>query len=274
MLTEMRKIVVTPEVAEILLGFRPSIENDIYQQRRVRTQHVDFLAREMRAGRWADLGEPLMFDINKKLVDGQHRLLAVIKSGVTIEFYVKDGIKIEDYVKINVGKARSTSDVLTGKGFNNPQILSGAVTILWRYELNAMKSSSTPSPAEVIEFVSVNNGVFDSIRIIRTLSEKNAFMSRVKAAAMHYAFSCIEPQLANTFFTLLFTGENLSTGSPILLLRNRLIENSRSKKTKMRGVEVLALIVIAWNCFLRGQKLSCLKWNSESDFPQILLNKH
>ncbi len=72
---------VTPELAASWLD---GTEVD----RPVQERHVEQLATEMTAGRWQLTHRGIAFDINKKLIDGRHRLLAVIRSGKTVPMLV------------------------------------------------------------------------------------------------------------------------------------------------------------------------------------------
>lgn len=54
--------------------------------------HVERLADDMKAGLWQNNGEAIVFDEDGFLKNGQHRLAAIIKSGVTIEVAVIRGV--------------------------------------------------------------------------------------------------------------------------------------------------------------------------------------
>ena len=47
---------------------------------------------QMRKGLWVLNGETVCFDANGALMDGHHRLLAIIESGITIEVLVVRGV--------------------------------------------------------------------------------------------------------------------------------------------------------------------------------------
>jgi predicted nucleic acid-binding Zn ribbon protein len=69
-------VYVTPEMAERWLG-----HNKV--NRNLRNRRVDQFARDMRSGRWQLTGEAIKFGKSGNLIDGQHRLWAVIESGCT-----------------------------------------------------------------------------------------------------------------------------------------------------------------------------------------------
>ena len=73
MKTKQQKI--TPELArEILKGNS--------KNRKIRQQRVDYLADEMKNGRWQISHQGICIATDGRVLDGQHRLLAVIQSGV------------------------------------------------------------------------------------------------------------------------------------------------------------------------------------------------
>lgn len=70
---------------------------------------VERYARDMASGNWRLNHQGIAFDSEGVLVDGQHRLFAVIKSGVTVEMMVTFGA---DRVGIDELRVRKTSDVI------------------------------------------------------------------------------------------------------------------------------------------------------------------
>ena len=80
--------------------------------RNVRQAHVRHLAEQMRLGRWKLSPEPIVFSRKGRLLDGQHRLLAVVMSGKTISVSVA---LVEDesvFEVLDQGANRSNSDIL------------------------------------------------------------------------------------------------------------------------------------------------------------------
>jgi hypothetical protein len=63
------------------------------KNRHIRDRLVVKYARDMSAGNWSLTGEAIKFDTEGCLVDGQHRLLAVILSGVSLQMLVVCGVE-------------------------------------------------------------------------------------------------------------------------------------------------------------------------------------
>lgn len=72
---------ITPDIAKTMLG-----EN--VNNRRISHDNVNMFAREMRNGEWRFNGEAIKFSKDGRLLDGQHRLLAVI-AALTIKTWNK-----------------------------------------------------------------------------------------------------------------------------------------------------------------------------------------
>lgn len=62
------------------------------KNRKLRVRTVDAFAADMRRGKWHTTHQGIAFDEAGNLLDGQHRLAAIVKSGCTIEILVTTGI--------------------------------------------------------------------------------------------------------------------------------------------------------------------------------------
>lgn len=82
------------------------LEGNVHN-RKIDQKWVDYLAAEMRAGRWKTTHQGIAFDDSDTLIDGQHRLWAVIQSGCTIRSGVTHGLKIDDIDNIDDNRSRS-----------------------------------------------------------------------------------------------------------------------------------------------------------------------
>lgn len=100
---------VTPELA------RKWLDTNIQNNRRVIMGKVDKWAKVMQEGKWR-LGDPILFDKDGRLFQGQHRLHAVIKSGATVDFVVIHGYDEECAQVVDLGVNRRLHDVARLQG--------------------------------------------------------------------------------------------------------------------------------------------------------------
>lgn len=108
--------VITPEMAQEILDKSKFIfdnkEKGKSKQRRVRWNTVDQYIKAMLEGRWRLNGETIKLDKFGAVIDGQHRLWAVKKSGIPMSFLVVRNVESEDIGTIDIGLKRSLENAL------------------------------------------------------------------------------------------------------------------------------------------------------------------
>lgn len=120
MRTEVIKI--TPEKANEFLG--KNIVN-----RNIRDKRVNQYVKEMQNGRWELNGESIKFNDKGELIDGQHRLTAIVKSGMAIDMCVVWDVPSEVTI-LDRGSGRSTADTLIISGMDKKLANSTVVGIV------------------------------------------------------------------------------------------------------------------------------------------------
>lgn len=107
--TEKVSIVTfTVEMAEEIIS--KSLPEDNY--RSPKTNIVNMYAKDMEEGKWMFCGDCIRFDKNGKLIDGQHRLRAIIKSKKPQKFVVIEGLEVNSALVMDIGHKRSIEDYL------------------------------------------------------------------------------------------------------------------------------------------------------------------
>ena len=265
---------VTPELAEKLLASNSS-------NRRVSKELVDFLAREITEGRWVVNGDTIRTSKDGTLLDGQHRLLAVIKSGVTIDSYMVKGLNQSCFSTIDTGKQRNPSDVLSINGFKNSHNYAalGKAILLYNSGVRSLNtkigtnssggvnSSSRRkfSNQEILDFC-LQNDLSQYLVFADNCYRKSKILSATEYALLYYFFSAINSAEADDFFEKLSSGAGLLLGDPILTLRNKMIENL-STNLKFSGRTRLLLLIKTWNYVRSGQQIKLLKWAIDEAIP-------
>lgn len=95
--------IITPEEAEILLKCQGTNRN-------IRRSSVEQLARDMESGNWI-IGDPIKLDNNGVLIDGQHRLSAVILTKKPQKFLVLTGYLPESKQVLDTGLSRTAANI-------------------------------------------------------------------------------------------------------------------------------------------------------------------
>lgn len=157
--------IITPEFAERVLR-----ENNP-TNRRLDRIHTAFLAQEMASGTFAaHNGDAIRFDESGNLLDGQHRLAAIVKCGLSLMMTVARGISRDTFATIDIGKRRNISDVvgidLAANGMSAPRGAVSAASLLHNYECRFERSTTsavngnrrTAPPMSVIRDICVRPG--------------------------------------------------------------------------------------------------------------------
>lgn len=99
---------ITPALAARYLG-----KSHIAAMRPLSMQRVEKYAADMIEGRWRTTHQGIAFDANGTLIDGQHRLHAIVSAGVTIQMSVTRNADPDTFCVIDVGRNRGAADLLS-----------------------------------------------------------------------------------------------------------------------------------------------------------------
>lgn len=251
---------VTPALAMKLLEKNTS-------NRAFRQKLVDRYKRLMLGGLWVLNGESIKVSKTGRLLDGQHRLHAVVSSGCSVEMLVVEGLPDSVFDTIDDGKRRSASDVVGILGEKNAAQLAATLGVIERVRSGAVVSgTSAPENSKVIELLSEYRG---ASRSVATVGKAMKLCSPSLLSGLHWWFSVLDVVQADRFVEDLLSGANLSDGDPVLVLRERLLAN-RDAKAKLPKGEIAAIIIKAFNARVVGvERLRYLRWRRDELFPQI-----
>lgn len=225
---------------------------------------VRLYAAAMKRGEWKYNGDSIRFAASGVLIDGQHRLAAVIASDVPIVTDIIEGLPEDVFKTVDGGKRRVGGDILSIAGEKNTNVLAAAARAFSRVYLSADPTAMTSSYL---------SSVVNDHPTLRWWSSKyaaskcKAFMpsSFVGVCAAYSEKYGTEP--ISIFFDSVADGVGLEKGSPALVLREKFMERKRGQSF---GQElILAYIIKAMNAYVTGKKLGILRMFDNEKFPQI-----
>lgn len=252
---------ITPSLAEKF------IKNN-FSNRPLSPAWVKNLAERMTAGEWELNGEPIIFDEDGKLVDGQHRLTAIIRSGVTIHSVVTEGVLDTSFDTIDEGRRRGAADVLAIKKEKNYTTLGSLLRLISMYEDGKMASRQglILTNKSTLKLLESHPDARGSAEFASHFKSKFPYLAPSVVAFTHWLFVKIETKDAVLFFDKLCTGVNLASGDPVLVLRDKIIY-SAAIIAKMSNVEWSSLVIKGWNAFRKGKSLKRLSIKKDDNFP-------
>lgn len=218
-IVECKVITMTPELASHYLSNNPS-------NRPMSPRRVSQFAAMMANGQWALNGETVVISATGRLLDGQHRLAAVVEHGHAVPMLVVTGALDSTFSTIDIGAKRTAGDILSISGFSNTKTLGTAAGIVYRL-FHGMASNDAVLAPSIL-------AVAERYPSLSTWAKQTDATSNIMSgAALTTACFYLDvfarrPALADALFHGVKTGEGLLRGDPILAFRNRCI-NARAE---------------------------------------------
>jgi len=226
------------------------------RNRKIVAAHVDAIARDIRAGNWMMNAQPICFSRSGRLLNGQHRLSAVIQAGEAIEVPVMRGLPEEAYDTYDIHAKKGPQLGAAFDSFGDKPLIAAAAVLLWKHELKPPGTrNAKPTPAEVMRIVEQHPRLLE----MRTFGRKMIEFGR--GSVLAYAAYCIErddPELGRIFLERFETGADLPRGHLILELRKRM-QVLRRERTSQE--EQFRELMNAWARFKERPDLERLNGN-------------
>ena len=256
-------VTITPEVAESMLK-GPNI-------RQVRKPTLDKYIRQLKEGTWWMNGETIKFDASGLLVDGQHRLLAVMQTKIAIVALVVYGVTSKG---VDEGRQRTVSDLLGGRGAGHAETRAAVLRIIY-----CLANSERLRPFQGAKLANA-----ELLDWMETLDQEGMARSCTIACGMHkrypaaitgaIAYQIRKHTECEHFFELLATGENIGTGHAVFELR-RWVETRRESGRGFHSEPGRRLcyhaIAAAWSAFVEpGKPITARLLSMSGDKPAVL----
>jgi hypothetical protein len=260
----MKQSEISIEVEDIT----PAIAATYLQKNRANRKLIDgrvaLYTTQMLAGDWKLTGDSIKFD-GSSLIDGQHRLQGVIRSGVTIRCVVVRNLARDTFDVLDTGRNRQAGDVLSGYGYANVNLLASAARFLYHYERRIVPSQPTLPNSAILEVCQRHNDL--SAFCSDTTNHKFA-RAGVIIACLYWIDKCGKLK-GQTFTESFLSGTELKLNSPIYALRERMIADRSLLNFKQGRVAITAMFFRAFDHYLTGKPATKIfaTTPSAADFP-------
>lgn len=248
---------VTPKLAESWLGKNK-------RNRNLRPRVVDAYVRDMLAGHWQLTGEAVKFDTDGNLIDGQHRLSAVVDAGITVPMFVVEGVESRAQDVLDTGSRRTTADSLKLDGYRNTTVLAATARLAMKHRDGGMskgtKSLRIYTTSDVREFIDDNPDLTSAVDELQNLKGR-IDLTLSTACFCGWLLARVDADDASKFWTSLANNATDGAGDPRNALLRRL-SNARRTNEHLSVETQVALVLRAWNAWRRGQQLTSLPVSS------------
>lgn len=254
-------ITITPQLAKELL--RRNTRN-----RKLRERAVGDYARDMAAGHWAINGEAIKISAKGDVLDGQHRLHAIVQADTAVDMFVVIGLDPAAQETMDSGRKRSTADVLALRTEENAATLAAVLRRVWAWEQGdrRFKGRQTPTTAECAALLEEHPEIRRSAEIATRTRAAFPHIPQSVLGTSHYLFNAISEGDTAWFFQRLGDGAELPLGHPILALRTR-VTSERLDNVRMAEDRFMAYLIRTWNAVRDGRDLARLIHKPGTEIP-------
>jgi hypothetical protein len=210
----------------------------------VRKGTVAAYARDMRLGHWIPTHQGIAFNDRDELIDGQHRLHAIIDSGATVRMLVTHGIPAEmgemrTMDAVDRGAVRSVADQLQLQhGYRNAAQVAGCGSVIASLTLSKWLGRITV--AQMLKILEIYGRHIDPVVLVFNRSKVKSFRRAQSTGPLAFA-RAVAPQRIDDFCAMVESGANLSADHPALHLRNYLLTQDAHTGSQRRDFAKVTL---------------------------------
>lgn len=254
------RILISPTVAKRIL------DDTKIRNRRINPVRVKYFVMLMKSGQFLCTHQGIALDIDGNIVDGQHRLMAVVESKCSVYMMVSKGVPFDTIPVVDCGQPRTLSHRLTlaGVDFGKSEV---AIARILEYGIVAASQS--------------NLGIEEAKRILYKYEDAIRFASEITgcgvlspiAAVIARAYYTQDPKKLKRFVEVYKTEcpLNDTETAPLKLKRAVLKYGSYRGANGQEAVnqrrDIYNLTEAALYRYLKGERVSSLMASEKEHFP-------
>lgn len=256
------------------------LANQIEGQRPLRKTRLAKLVGEMTRGEWQHNPlDSIGVTPDGKLLNGQHRLAAVVQTGLPQAFSIVYGVNPDIYRVLDQGLPRSMSDYFKSGGETNATELAAVVAWQFREEAGLHSQASggpyrldarlSPTTHQADDVLARHPRLRDVVKVHSRVAEPGRLLPKSITNWTYYRFSRVDAEAADVFWEGVGSGVGLTSADPRYALRKVLLRRAEGETRGRSSEFVAALVVKGWNAFLRGKSVKVIAWREDEQFPRI-----
>tara|TARA_R100001443_G_scaffold107715_1_gene117716 strand:+ start:5059 stop:5922 length:864 start_codon:yes stop_codon:yes gene_type:complete len=222
---------ITPDFAERVL------ETKNTKNRSFKPANLKRLISSIDNGEWTITNQGIAFDKEGNLLDGQHRLLAIIKTGKTLPIMVARNMNPKIFNCIDTGSARTAADGLFIKGSAKSKHLAAGIKVYLLYHTyprGTWRNVVVPTHVEIHDEYERQKELWDKIMDQMAIYHRKFHCFNLSVGVPLYKLVLeknYSVKILSEFFTQFSEGTNLEIDNPILSFRNQMMQ----KGFRVRG---------------------------------------
>lgn len=235
--------------------------------RRVKDRRVNSYGREMAQGLWRLTHQAVAVDEDGWLVDGQHRLEAVVASGCDVPVVLALGVPRQSMVAVDSGANRNLADATRVHGNPLPALGWGSVARTMMVGMDRGRASQHIGHQEIMAFIRVHYKALDFAFSNLSRNYRNLTPAPVRAVIARAYYQRGQRTRIGEFCEALKSGlvNDKQQDVAVLRLRNWLLNLSESRGKRTR-FETYAKTEWALRQFIDGQDVAAILATKEELF--------
>jgi hypothetical protein len=234
------------------------------------------LAAQIIAGKWRFNGDTIKIAATGDVLDGQHRLWAVIEAKRPIDTLIVYGVEREAFATIDtLRKVRSGGDVLSLNGASRYRnIMASALQWLVRWQRGVLPEWK--SPQNKIENSDIEGAYADNPGIVNAVERAVALRTVANPSLLgffYYVLASRNEELAERMMQTLENPAGVGVNDPFFRLRSYFISDHQKQKIPLVSI---ALCVKAANAAHAKRPVQNLTWKNQGKtlepFPTLAVS--
>jgi hypothetical protein len=182
---------------------------------------VKAFAEAMRRGEWMVTHQGIAFDTNGALVDGQHRLAAIVEADLPVEVTVFTDVDEGAFDVLDTGKRRNAADVLAIEGEKSATMLAAMVRTVWLYEnrpdMNWSGGSAGVTNHQIVQELEAHPRLRDFLALGEQVAAATGMIKSAAGASSYLVSQANKRVELSAWFDGLIDGAGLGKGDPRLV---------------------------------------------------------
>lgn len=281
----MAKTQVTTEVVTIGLAEAELLQGANTHNRNFRPRKQNLYAIDMLHGKWVQSGEPIKISRTGMVLDGQHRIGALIQA-CTEGAVVRKDLKLEPDPELRIpmiivrglepsaqevmdsGIPRRLYDALSLRDEHNTMLLAAILRIIYAWKMDERRGlgrGDVASGTALLDMFEEDPDVYRELARQASNMRNKVRLTPAVLALCLWLFEDRDPEDAETFFERLADGEHDNPHDPIWKLREKLRDLPGGKRST---AYLTALTIKAWNLYRSGETVQQFGFKMGGSHPE------
>lgn len=238
-------------------------------------------ADSMKQGKWLLNGVPIIFDNEGHVIDGHHRLNAIVQAGIPVQTLVCRGVQPEAFTTIDQGRSKNLGQLLAMQQVDNynavAAIVNGNKSLILSGRIlgnNGAKNKGMTNADFYDEYKRNEAEYQEAAYFALELYRQARILKASWIGSMFYYLSHTggyKKEYVSEFFKAA-CGLETSGINAADELRNFIIRNDRKEK-RLEDNYLFAIVCKAWNAYVSDKPVKRYNFNPEIEsYPKLKLN--